>query len=228
MSRDSDLSLIGYADPWSARPGERVRVMVRDHGERTCRLDLVRLVGHGAPPASRTVEEEVPAFGRAVPRRAAELHGRADDLPDGARAAAGPAGHVVGAQSGWLRHLARRPRRALRARGLERRRLPAAGRVLDRGAAAQRGVGDDHRELRRGVGAAIDRPAPRADALAGLRPDAPRGVERDPRGAGAAGRDGTGPADRRVARRPGRRAARRPLRRPHRGAAGAPASTGSR
>jgi N,N-dimethylformamidase len=62
MSRDSDLSLIGYADPWSARPGERVRVMVRDHGERTCRLDLVRLVGHGAPPASRTVEEEVPAL----------------------------------------------------------------------------------------------------------------------------------------------------------------------
>jgi N,N-dimethylformamidase len=57
----ADLTLLGYLDPWNLRAGERVRVMLSDERERPCRIDLVRLVAHGAPPGEhQTLEQEVP------------------------------------------------------------------------------------------------------------------------------------------------------------------------
>ncbi|MDJ0864738.1 MAG: large subunit of N,N-dimethylformamidase [Myxococcota bacterium] len=59
---DLEIGLVGYLDPWSASPGETVRLHVRDHRERACRVDLVRLVADGAPPAGRVRSEPVPGF----------------------------------------------------------------------------------------------------------------------------------------------------------------------
>lgn len=54
--RRSEISLVGYVDPWNARPGGRVRLMLSDPERAPGRVDLVRLTAHGAPP--RAIWEE--------------------------------------------------------------------------------------------------------------------------------------------------------------------------
>ena len=45
----STLTLTGYLEDWSARPGDEVRLMLSDEREARATVDLVRLSADGAP-----------------------------------------------------------------------------------------------------------------------------------------------------------------------------------
>ena len=209
------IPLIGYADRWSARPGETVAFKVSSRSAEPYRARMVRVISADPNPAGPGIKEEAvasdiegswPSAGEGRRTRLLRPHpGRAAPgrNPDGVRNdladAAGPggAGHPVVARrvgracarSGWRagRELARRD--GGRCRDSRRRQADALARLVP-------GMGEHRPGNRRGLGGPGGAPALRPGGRHG---NGERACGRAPR------RDRGGHLRRGGRRKPGRR-----------------------